>query len=157
LGSDSPLNLAIGGGGGEGLVLWAVQGTMRARGISAGGDFAGPAFDFGAGSLDTYFAGSIAFDSPGFALAWTRGPFGGTFRSSFAKRTTAALTSSITQLTSTSQVHSIDKIVKTPSGYALLINANLPPKALLIVPLDSTGNVTGPAHRLEGALYGWDL
>jgi len=152
----SPVNLSIGGDGeGGALVLWGEGGAMHARPVVDG--VLAAAFEFGAGTLDTYFTGSVAGAGKGvFGAAWSSA-VGTKHVSSFAKLGAGGPVAGVVPLTSTPIVHSIVKVVKTSLGYALLMQADFQPLTAVVVQVDADGALLGPGHRLLGTTVGFDL
>lgn len=156
LGSTNGTGLLIGGSAGASLVAWGQGDAVQAVGVSEAGNV-GVQFTFGAGTIGSYVKGSIAPATGGFAVAWTGEPVPNMVRTSFALTSATGLTKPVVQIATSSFPHQLVKMVKTPGGYALLFNGDFPSSTLYVLAVDGNGKVLGPAHRLLGGQFGWDL
>ncbi len=154
---QTPDSLAIAGGAGASLVVWARGAAIHARGVDAGGALAGPTFELGAGAYGTLVHLAAARTAAGFAVAWTGDIQGGAYRTSIALATATGVTGAPVEITTSDFPHQVVKLVSTPSGFALLMTGGQPEFAPYVLLLDDAGQVVGSAHKLEGAYFGWDI
>jgi len=144
---------------GESLVIWALGGRLRARGISSAGSPAGDPFDFGEGTFDTAVTLSATAGAGGYAVAWSGEPQPGTHSTWFALTTSTALSGQAHEIASScSATHRVLRLVALTNGYSLLLEAGAPPDlSVYLLYLDAEGQPEGAARRLAGAVAGWDL
>ena len=153
--TSPPLAMAIAGDGGGSLVAWVSGGRLHAAGVTSGGAPAGPAFDVGPADLSTTM--SIAPTGTGFGIVWTNEPTSATTASRFALVTAAGVVGAPVTLTTSAVQFLVKRIVHTPTGFAVLALSALGDDHVYVVILDPSGNVAGPAHRLLGADFPWDI
>ncbi len=147
----------IGGGEGEALVVWADGDSLLARGIDTNGAAAGPEFSFGANTYDDHLSVAIAHRSGGFAVAWAGDYTAGTYATRFVRTTATGLEGASTGFTTGTDPLVVNRLVKTPTGYAVLMTGPLPNVEPFVVLLDEQGQATGPAYKLLGAHFAWDI
>jgi hypothetical protein len=156
--NELPTSLALGGGDGASLVVWGAPGVLRARGVDASGALAGPAFDFGEGTVGDYFRAAVAPSSGGvFAIAWTGDSEPGTHETHFATATLTGVVTTPTRVLESTSQHRVSFLARASTGYVLLLDATIEGSSNLLVRLDDDGHVVGRAKRLLGALYGWQV
>lgn len=152
-----PFDPKIAGGDGESLVVWGAGGALHARGINASGQPAGPAFSFGADSFETFLRVVIARRPGGFAVAWTGDAALNTYVTRVVRLTLTDVEGQVIDITTAHEWPELSRLVKTPTGYAVLLTGPQPhhtPYALL---LDESGELASAAHRLDGAAWAADL
>ena len=145
--------LAIASRSGASLVVWR-QGT-NLRGLEYTTS-AGATVDFGASTFGSSVDVAAAPTSNGYVVAWTGDPGDGTYRLRF---TTWGATSNVTvSYKQTAPMHVVRIVpAASGSGWAALVNSEFPQAAVLLVPLDASGNVSGSIRRYLGATYAWDV
>lgn len=147
----------LAGGDGQSLVVWGSDGTLRARGVGPSGQLAGPAYDFGQGSFDSFLRVVVARRPGGFAVAWTGDSEIDTFTTHFVLVTLTDTEGPEVEITAAHDWPELSRLVKTPTGYALLLTGPAPDRAPYVLLLDETGARSSAAHRLVGAVIGADL
>lgn len=163
LSDDKPYSLAIGNANERSLVAWSTGTNVRGRVVDMAGAPDGPTFDLETSSAQDSWAASIAPASSSsgaeFAIAWTdHRHFGDEWRAYFAFVKPGSLSGLGNRLFSNAAAHAVVKLVKTPSGYAMLVNTeiNVTKAVVIVVLLDDFGRQIG-TRRLEGAEYGFGL
>jgi hypothetical protein len=155
LGSASGIGLSIAGQPGGSLAVWGASPGMRARYVDDSGALM-PAYDFGEATPGAGLVSSVARAEADFAVLWSaKGDDGA--HTWFARLGAAAALGPEVDLTGAAGDHYVVKLVRTQGGYAALLNGGSPLTAAYLIVLNEAGGVVGPARRLLGATFGWDL
>jgi hypothetical protein len=147
--------LGIGGDAGSSLVVWWEAASMHALAVDGAGAVK-PAFAFGANTPSNGLRTTVVGASGSFVAVWSAVDAKGTHTRLARLGATAPLGPEI-DLTGTSADHYLVDAVRTPNGYAILLNGGSPVLDTYLVLLDDSGAVKGPARHLVGAKFGWDL
>lgn len=156
LGNSKGAGLAIAGGANGGsLMVWANATSLTAQYVDAAGA-AGSAYPFAEGiavnSIDT----SLIRSGNEFALAWSVIDKG-LARARFVRLSPTGVLGNIVELTGDAFKHYVVKMVKTPTGYALLLHSGGFSFDTIVVILDAQGQVVGSARRFLGTKFAMDL
>jgi hypothetical protein len=155
--SSDPVGVAIGGGGGNSLVVWGAGGGLYAAGINAGA-LAGAPFQLATNVYTSSVYATIVPSATGYAIAWTGDPVVGVTESSVAFASATALTGPPTTLTISGMGFKVRRIVASSSGYVLLVDGALAGQDdVYVIPLNGSGQVAGAAHRLVGSDIAEDM
>ncbi len=156
LGNGSGAGLTIAGdAAGGSLVVWANASSLTGQFVDAAGSAQTP-FTFADGIAVKSIATSMVRARTEFALAWSAVD-NGIARGRFVRLSTSGIVGSIVELTGDSFKHYVVKLVKTPTGYALLLHSGALAFDTLVVTLDAQGNVAGSARRFVGTKFAMDL
>ena len=156
LGNGSGAGLTIAGdAAGGSLVVWANASSLTGQFVDAAGSAQTP-FTFADGIAVKSIATSMVRAGNEFALAWSAVD-NGIARGRFVRLSTSGIVGSIVELTGDSFKHYVVKLVKTPTGYALLLHSGALAFDTLVVTLDAQGNVAGSARRFVGTKFAMDL
>jgi hypothetical protein len=147
-------DLAVGRSGDMFAVLWAGASGVNVRAIDTNGGV-GPAFQLGAAE-ELSFSGAVAAGaSPGnFAVLWrgTAEPAHVTFVTTSA--TAVTLSKDVISGAAGALFNRVDQLVKTPTGYAALLETTDGTAWLVLI--DSSGTYVRP-HALRGTVAGYGL
>ncbi len=157
LGNGTGAGLALAGdANGGSLIVWANQTSMTGQFIDSSG-VAAPSFVFANGMSSTAVDSSLVRSGTNeFALAWSVIE-NGAARGRFVRLSKSGIVGSIVELTGDAAKHYVVKLVKTPTGYALLLHSGGFTYDTLIVMLDAQGQVQGSARRYLGTKFAMDL
>ncbi len=156
LGNANGAGVAIAGdSAGGSLVVWANATSMSGRFVDSTSN-AMPAFTFADGVPVKSIVTSMVRAGNEFGLAWTTVE-NGIARGRFARLSKAGVIGSVMELTGDAYKHYLVKLVKTPTGYALLLHSGGLSFDTIVVILDAQGNVTGSARRFLGTKFAMDL
>lgn len=149
----------IAGGEGEAVVVWAQGGALAARGIDADGNAHDASITFGGGTYGASASIAVARRAGEFAAVWSGYDSGtGLYMVWFATLDlSGASVSEPVQIASSDERQRAVRLAATPAGYAVLLTGPPPQVAPFVLLLDEAGASIGPAYRLEGAYFGWDL
>jgi hypothetical protein len=150
--TPSPGKIWSASGEGESLAIVQVGATLQAVGVTSAGTAAGAAFTIEAAAPSANVF--LLRDSSAFVIVYsfetTAG--GNATKARFARATTTALMGAPTDLFGAGESVSVAGVATTSAGYVLLFDGGGDDK-IYAVPLDSSGKVSGVAHRLLGADY----
>jgi hypothetical protein len=157
LGNGTGAGLAIAGdGNGGSLMVWADSTSMKGQYVDSNGVAATP-FVFANGLANQSAQSSLVHSGANeFALAWSITE-NGIARGRFVRLSTSGTIGSIVDLTGDAFKHYVVKLVKTPTGYALLLHSGAFSFDTLVVKLDAQGQVQGDARRYLGTKFAMDL
>jgi len=156
LGNGSGAGLAIAGdSAGGSLVVWANATSFTGQFVDANGNAQSP-FTFAEGISVKSIEASMVHAGNEFALAWSNLE-NGIARARFARLSTTGPIGSIVELTGDSYKHYLVKMIKTSAGYALLLHSGELTFDTLVVILDASGNVVGPARRYLGTKFAMSI
>jgi hypothetical protein len=152
LSTETASGLALAASTSAGLVAWGAATGLRGRGVQ-GTNPAGPGpFDLALTSFNRALSLSVIDDGSGlFAYAFSGDQGGSTYETAFGRATTTTRAEDPFILFSGATPRQVVQLVKTSSGYALLIAAAGPTPFAGLVLLAPLGNVTS-IHRLDGAV-----
>lgn len=149
---DGPADGWSASGDGGTLAVWLSGSTLFAAGVTAGDASAGPPFTIDTGIASAHVA--ITYSGGKYAIAYSFAA--GT--SAAAKFVYASLTGTMGAPVSLASADAIEPVAIAPTsaGFIMVIDAG-GDEHVYIVPLDTTGKVSGKAHRLLGGDLPWGL
>jgi hypothetical protein len=152
--ASGPSRLWIASGGGGSFVVWPSGSTLFAAGVTAAGALAGPPFTLATSAPNPKVA--ITYSGDKFAIAYSYSTSTG---SSAAARFVYASTTAIVGMpVDIGTADALEPVAITPTsaGFVMVVDAG-GDEHIYIVPLDATGKLSGPAHRLLGGDLPWGL
>ncbi len=137
------------------LVAWAEEGRILARALVDGKLYAPVAVAEQAWT--TFVRIAVAEGADGTAIVWTGDASPGQMHTAFALVGAHAVLQPAAELLRTSNHHELVDLEPTATGFAMLLTGGLPERHPYLWMLDHAGVAAGPAARLLGAYFGWDL
>jgi hypothetical protein len=153
---ESPEALALASEGGDTVVVWAYNTTLKARPVNSGGVL-GAAVDVAFGAYSTFVEVVAAARSGSVGIAWSGDPDLGANVSQFTLIEAGGVVGDSVRLLETVGAHSVAGIVATDAGFAVLFTGEPPANEPLVMTLDAQGEPTSEIWRLQGARYAHDL
>jgi hypothetical protein len=150
--ADGPAEGWGASGDGGTLAVWLSGTTLFGAGVTAAGAAAGPPFTIDTGIASAHVAITYANGKYAIAYAFAAGT------SAAAKFVYASLTGTTGAPVSLASAEAIEPVAIAPTsaGFIMVIDAG-GDEHVYIVPLDTTGKVSGTAHRLLGGDLPWGL
>jgi hypothetical protein len=152
--ATGPSRVWMASGGGGSLAVWPSGDTLFAAGITAGGALAGPPFTLATSASNPKVA--ITYSGDKFAIAYSYDTTTGS--SAAARFVYASATALVGMPVDIGTADALEPVAITPTsaGFVMVVDAG-GDEHIYIVPLDSTGKLSGPAHRLLGGDLPWGL
>ncbi len=160
LAEDRAYYLAVGGSAERGLVAWSTGTDVRARTVNADGVPVGEVFALEKASAQSSWTASIAPATEGeLAIAWADRRHQGEWGLYFAFVKDGGVSGIARKLGSRPTPISVVKLVKTPTGFALLLQFGTGSDRgdVVVQPLDVNGAMNGNARHLLGSDRAYDL
>jgi hypothetical protein len=152
--ATGPSRVWIASGGGGSLVVWPSGDTLFAAGITAGGALAGPPFTLATSAPNPKVA--ITYSGDKYAVVYSYATTTGTAAAArFVYASTTALMGTPVDIGTADALEPV-AITPTSAGFVMVVDAG-GDEHIYIVPLDPTGKLSGPAHRLLGGDLPWGL
>lgn len=143
----------VASGGGGTFAVWASGGTLFAAGINAAGALAGPPFTLATNASSPKLA--ITYSGDKFAIAYSYTTAGTKSAARFVVASATGLASAPVNVGTADALEPV-AITPTSAGFLMVVDAG-GDDHVYTVPLDATGKVSGPAHRLLGGDLPWGL
>jgi hypothetical protein len=152
--ASGPNRVWIASGGGGSLAVWPSNGTLFAAGITAGGVLAGPPFTLATSAPNPKLA--ITYSGDKYAIAYSYDTATGS--SAAARFVYASPTALVGTPVDIGTADALEPVAITPTsaGFVMVVDAG-GDEHIYVVPLDATGKLSGPAHRLLGGDLPWGL
>lgn len=148
-----PPRVWVGSGNGGSLVVWPNGSTLEAAGITSAGAAAGPRFTLAENVSTPHLAITYAGDK--YAIAYSYDTTGGASAARFVFASTTGVMGAPIDLATADAIEPV-AITQTASGFLMVVDAG-GDEHVYTLPLDATGKVSGPAHRLLGGDLPWGL
>ena len=144
----------VASGGGGSLAVWASDTTLFAAGITAAGALAGPPFTLATSAPNAKVA--ITYSGDKYAIAYSYDAAGG--GGAAARFVYASATALVGAPVDIGTANALEPVAITPTsaGFVMVVDAG-GDEHIYVVPLDTTGKLSGPAHRLLGGDLPWGL
>ncbi|MDB5216837.1 MAG: hypothetical protein JWO86_4764 [Myxococcaceae bacterium] len=148
-----PPRVWVASGGGGSLVVWPSGSTLFAAGITAAGAAAGPAFTLATNATNPKVAITYAGDK--YAIAYSYDSAGTSAAARIAFATPTGISGAPVDVGTADALEPV-AITPTSAGFVLVVDAG-GDEHVYVVPLDGSGKLSGPAHRLLGGDLPWGL
>jgi hypothetical protein len=147
-----PPRVWVGSGGGGSLVVWPNGSTLEAAGITSAGAAAGPKFTLATNVSTPHLAITYAADRYAIVYSYETA---GVSAARFVFASTTGVMGPPIDLATADAIEPV-AITQTANGFLVVVDAG-GDEHVYTLPLDATGKVSGPAHRLLGGDLPWGL
>jgi hypothetical protein len=148
-----PPRVWVASGGGGSLAVWPSGSVLFAAGVTAAGAAAGPPFALASSAPSPKVAMTYAGDK--YAIVYAYATTGAASAARFVFASPTGVLGTPVDLATAAGIEPV-AITQTSSGFLLVVDAG-GDEHVYTVPLDTTGKVSGPAHRLLGGDLPWGL
>lgn len=143
---------------GSALLVWGTPFDVYVRSVDAQGVLGVRPFEVDDSSPKSRFRSAVLADGPRYAVAWSvREDLTARFRTRLALVDPSALTARATTLNTTTSPQEVVGIVRSSTGFRVLVDTPPPGPGMVLIETDQTGKVVGPGHVIAGSLQALGL